>query len=213
MLTVRVVACADIESDEELFAIPRGIVLTASASTIPQDILAPLQDLGSWLPLIAAIIYEYLRGDSSPWYCYFRIVPTSFDALMFWSAAELAELQASAVIDKIGRLSAEESWKETIIPIMLQHPELFPTEGDTEATKITELIRLAHFAGSLIMAYAFDIDRDEDTKKSDAASEDEDFEEDDEDEPLKGMVPMADMLNADADRNNVSLVCSTSIPS
>jgi SET domain-containing protein 6 len=59
-------------------------------------------------------------------------------------------------------------------------------------------------AGSLIMAYAFDIDRDDAMDGSDnGTSEDDEFEEDDEDEPLKGMVPFADMLNADAVRNNV----------
>jgi N-lysine methyltransferase SETD6 len=126
---------------------------------------------------------------------------------MFWNDADLAYLQASAVVDKIGKASAEESWKDTIVPIMLENPELFPVNGETEVARTTQLIRLAHFAGSLIMAYAFDIDRDDEGKQNDGTSDDEDFEEDDEDEPLKGMVPMADMLNADADRNNVSIHC------
>jgi N-lysine methyltransferase SETD6 len=130
---------------------------------------------------------------------------------MFWDDADLAYLQASAVVDKIGKASAEESWKETIVPVMLEHPELFPVEGETEAAKTTELIRLAHFAGSLIMAYAFDIDRDDEEKQNGSTSDDE-FQEDDEDEPLKGMVPLADMLNADADRNNVRFHCTQSQP-
>lgn len=54
------------------------------------------------------------------------------------------------------------------------------------------------------MAYAFDIDVD---NNDNADEPDEDgFFTDDEDEPNKGMIPMADMLNADADRNNVRLV-------
>ena len=57
-------------------------------------------------------------------------------------------------------------------------------------------------AGSLIMAYAFDLDQNGDQEEADA---DEDgFIEDDEEDPAKGLVPFADMLNADADRNNVS---------
>ncbi len=80
---------------------------------------------------------------------------------MYWQNAELETLQASAVINKIGRDQAEESWKESIIPVMLLQSNLFPVAGQTEADKIRELIKLAHMAGSLIMAYAFDIDRDE----------------------------------------------------
>lgn len=124
---------------------------------------------------------------------------------MFWNQQELAELQASAVVDKIGRASAEESWKASIIPVMLQHPGFFPLSAvTTDEDKIAQLIHLAHMAGSLLMAYAFDIDRDDaKSESSDGASEEDDWAEDDEAEPLKGMVPLADMLNADADKNNV----------
>lgn len=133
---------------------------------------------------------------------------------MFWQPQELAELQASAVVDKIGKLSAEESWKTSIIPIMLQHPDLFPLPtATTEEDRTNQLIHLAHMAGSLIMAYAFDIDRDETNSQSgDEAPGEDNWEEDDDEEavPIKGMVPLADMLNADADRNNV---CTPSLTS
>lgn len=133
---------------------------------------------------------------------------------MFWYPEELQELQASAVVDKIGKASAEESWKSSIIPVMLQHPDLFPLSGvTTDEDKIAALIKLAHMAGSLLMAYAFDIDRDDaKSENGDEASEEHDWEEDDEAEPLKGMVPLADMLNADADRNNVCAPRSSFFP-
>ena len=118
---------------------------------------------------------------------------------MFWEDTELAELQASAVSDKIGKSKAEGQWKKTIIPFMLEQREWFPVEGADETTRASKLVHLAHLAGSLIMAYAFDIDRDQDNADEDG------FEEDDEEEPLKGMVPFADMLNADAERNNARL--------
>jgi SET domain-containing protein 6 len=121
---------------------------------------------------------------------------------MFWNKAEVEALQASAVISKIGRDQAEENWKQTIFPVMLSHPELFVVAGQNESERTTELMKLAHMAGSLIMAYAFDLDKDDEKDDQDKDSDDE-FEEDDEDEPFKGMVPLADMLNADADRNNV----------
>ncbi|KIV89256.1 hypothetical protein PV10_08835 [Exophiala mesophila] len=199
------VATQDIEEDEELFAVPRNLVLTVPTSSIPTHVFDSLGDIGSWPPLIVTIIYEYLRREASPWYPYFQVLPTAFDSLMFWNDQELAQLQASAVIEKIGRAGAEESWKETIIPVMLKHPELFPISGSSDGEKISTLISLAHMAGSLIMAYAFDIDHDDDDDKSQPANQEDEFEEDDEDEPSKGMVPFADMLNADADRNNARL--------
>ncbi|EXJ70595.1 uncharacterized protein A1O5_06665 [Cladophialophora psammophila CBS 110553] len=198
------IAVEDVEEDEELFAIPRSLVLTVTTSSIPPALFEPLSETGAWQPLIVTIIYEYLRKEKSPWHAYFQVLPTKFDSLMFWNAAELDTLQASAVVDKISRSQAEESWKETMIPVMLSHPELFPVPGQSDLDRTAELIKLAHIAGSSIMAYAFDIDKDGD--KDDASNDsDDEFEEDDEDEPLKGMVPFADMLNADADRNNARL--------
>jgi N-lysine methyltransferase SETD6 len=198
------VALQDIHPNEELFAIPRGIVLTTSTSSIPQDTLEPLKESGAWLPLIVAIIYEYLKGEGSSWCPYFRVLPTNFDSLMFWDDTELEQLQASAAVNRIGKSSAEESWNQTIIPLMLQRPDLFPLNSESPTAKTKELVQLAHFAGSLIMAYAFDIDRDNEDKVDD----DDEFEEDDEDDPLKGMVPFADMLNANGEMNNVCFAAS-----
>ncbi|EXJ85400.1 hypothetical protein A1O1_05764 [Capronia coronata CBS 617.96] len=203
------VAIQDIAEDEELFAVPRSMVLTTTTSNIPPSVLQSLEDTGAWPPLIVTIIYEFLRKDKSPWHPYFKVLPTTFDTLMFWNSAELAELQASAVVHKIGREQAEELWRQTIIPVMLAHPGLFPVPGATPSERTAELIKLAHMAGSLIMAYAFDIDRDDPKPDDGDASSEDDFEEDDEDEPFKGMVPFADMLNADADRNNARLFQET----
>ena len=120
---------------------------------------------------------------------------------MFWSSEELAELQGSAVIYKIGRKDGEEAWKLTIIPFMLRNSTLFPVADEAQ------LFELAHMAGSLIMAYAFDLGRNEDEEEE---GDEDGFVEDDEDDPAKGMIPFADMLNANADRNNVRTVFNTS---
>jgi SET domain-containing protein 6 len=157
-----------------------------------------LSQFGSWNSLVLVIIYEYLRRDASPWYHYFKVLPTTFDTLMFWNPIELAELQGSAVIGKIGKAEAEEGWQTTIIPLMKAHPALFRADEDG-ADSI--FVQLAHMAGSLIMAYAFDLGKTDDTEEE---ADDDGFVEDDEGDPAKGMVPFADMLNADADRNNVS---------
>lgn len=152
------------------------------------------------------MIYEFLQGDQSTWTPYFTVLPREFDTLMFWSDEELKELQGSAIIDRIGKQGADESILEMIAPIVRANPSLFPPvdglssyEG-SEGTKT--LLSLAHMMGSLIMAYAFDIEKPED---EDGEGDDESGYMTDEEEQLpKGMVPLADLLNADAHRNNVS---------
>lgn len=125
---------------------------------------------------------------------------------MFWTPEELSELQGSAVLDKVGKQSAEENWANTILPIMLNHVPLFPISASNAEERQRQLIELSHMAGSMIMAYAFDIDAD-DSGGNDQDGDDggSDLTEDDEDNPSKGMVPFADMLNADANRNNARL--------
>ena len=204
------VAVSDIESDEELFAIPHAVVLSMHNSDLQQHVTDSLESFGPWMSLIVVLIYEYLRKEKSPWSAYFRVLPTTFNTLMFWNSAEIAELQGSAVVTKIGKEEAEESWRNTIIPFMQEHSELFPVttsecSGCTTHTATQaedQLIKLSHMAGSLIMAYAFDLGSQHKSETED--SEQDGFVADDEEDPLKGMVPLADMLNADADRNNVS---------
>ncbi|KAJ5933505.1 hypothetical protein N7454_005834 [Penicillium verhagenii] len=205
-----VVARANIEEGEELFSIPRSLILAVQnselKSLLPQDVEA----LGPWLSLMLVMLYEYLRGGQSKWAPYFRVLPSRFDTLMFWSDEELRELQGSAILDKIGKSSANDSILQSIAPIVRSNPALFPPvnglasyEGDAG---IAALLDLAHTMGSLIMAYAFDIENGEDDDDEEGGDGDESFMSDDEDEQHpKGMVPLADLLNADADRNNARL--------
>jgi SET domain-containing protein 6 len=204
------VARTNIPEGEELFSIPRSLILAVRNSQLktllPQDVEA----LGPWLSLMLVMIYEYLQGDQSRWAPYFRVLPTRFDTLMFWSPAELAELQASAIVDKIGKQGADESILGAIAPIVRANPSLFPPvnglpsyEGDAGTATLLEL---AHVMGSLIMAYAFDIEKADDDDEPEGSNDG--YMTDDEEEQLsKGMVPLADLLNADADRNNVSFSC------
>lgn len=155
------------------------------------------------------MLYEYLKGPQSNWAPYFRVLPTRFDTLMFWSQAELQELQASAIVDKIGKQAADESILESIAPIVRANPSLFPPVNGIQSYEgeagTAVLLELAHTMGSLIMAYAFDIEKTE-NDDDEPEGEDENYMTDDEEEQLsKGMVPLADLLNADADRNNVSI--------
>jgi N-lysine methyltransferase SETD6 len=127
---------------------------------------------------------------------------------MFWNEAELAELEASSVLQKIGKAKAEEDFRQKAWNFMMADLEFFEVDGDDEDEWEEHAVRLCHYAGSLIMAYAFDIDRDdEDNEKDQTIFDRDELQSDDEDEPLKGLVPFADMLNADAYRNNVCRHC------
>ena len=202
-------AQSDLDEGEELFTIPRAHVLSVQNSNLKNLLSQNLDDLGPWLSLMVVMIYEYLQGDQSAWASYFRVLPRNFDTLMFWSASELEELQGSAIVEKIGKQGAEESILETIAPIVRANPSLFPPidgvasyEGDAGTQA---LLHLAHTMGSLIMAYAFDIEKPED-EEGERDGEDGYLTDEEEEQSSKGMVPLADLLNADADRNNVGSI-------
>ncbi|KAE8353544.1 hypothetical protein BDV28DRAFT_105411 [Aspergillus coremiiformis] len=202
-----VVAQFDIAEGEELFTIPREHVLSTQNSKLKDLISQDLEELGPWLSLMLVMIYEYLLGDQSAWASYFKVLPQKFDTLMFWSSSELQELQGSAIVDKIGKQGAEESIFEMIAPLVRQNPSLFPPidglasyDGDAGSQA---LLKLAHMMGTLIMAYAFDIEKPED--ENDEGDDESGYTTDDEEQLPKGMVPLADLLNADADRNNARL--------
>ncbi|EAW08682.1 ribosomal lysine N-methyltransferase [Aspergillus clavatus NRRL 1] len=204
-----VVAQSAIVEGEELFSIPRDLVLSTENSKLKSLLSQDLGELGPWLSLMLVMIYEYLLREQSAWAPYYRIFPENFDTLMFWSPAELQELQGSAIVDKIGRQGAEESILQMIAPVVKANPSLFPPiqglsswegEAGTQA-----LLGLAHVMGSLIMAYAFDIEKVNDEDDEDNEGEDGYMTDEEEDQSSKGMVPLADILNADADRNNARL--------
>ncbi|KAL4941438.1 hypothetical protein BDV06DRAFT_180669 [Aspergillus oleicola] len=202
-----VVAQSDIPEGEELFTIPRDLILSTHNSKLKSLLSQDLEELGPWLSLMLVMIYEYLQGDSSTWAPYFRVLPQNFDTLMFWSAAELEELQGSAVVEKIGREGAEESILTSIVPVVRAHPVLFPPVGGLGSYEGDAgdqvLLNLAHTMGSLIMAYAFDVEKPENEDERDG--EDGYLTDEEEEQSSKGMVPLADLLNADADRNNARL--------
>lgn len=196
-------AVADIEDGEDLFHLPQHIVLMVKTSHLNEILSEELKILGPWLSLVIVMIHEYSLDEQSKWKHYFEILPSKFDTLMFWSDEELSELQASAVVQKIGKRDADEDILEKILPLVRSHPELFPARNGVmsydDDTGARALLELAHWMSSLIMAYAFDIEKAEDEE-----SEGEDgYLTDDEEQLPKGMVPVADLLNADADRNNV----------
>ncbi|KAF3483677.1 SET domain-containing protein [Arthroderma uncinatum] len=201
-----VCAVQDIAEDEELFVIPEDLILSVQNSKAREVLGLNDKELGPWLSLIIAMIYEYYQGRQSRWAPYFLILPTSFDTLMFWTDEQLHELQGSAVVNKIGKAAADETILQKVVPLILANPHHFPPRSDMPPFDSPDskhaLLCLAHRMGSLIMAYAFDIEKTED---ADEGSAEDGYMTDDEDEPAKGMVPLADIFNADAQRNNARL--------
>lgn len=157
------------------------------------------------------MLYEYFNGDASNWAAYFSVLPTKFDTLMYWTEDELAELQASAVVHKIGKESANDMFLEQLIPVIKEFAPVFFADDDRAPQRAEEMrdecnLALMHRMGSLIMAYAFDVEPS--VLKKDV--DEEGYASEDEDEALpKGMIPLADMLNADAERNNARLFYET----
>ncbi|RBR25107.1 uncharacterized protein FIESC28_02015 [Fusarium coffeatum] len=197
-----IIALKDIPAETTLFTIPRkGIINTETSELtkkIPDvfDLDKPEEDdvpgLDSWSSLILIMIYEYLQGDNSQWKSYFDVLPSSFDTPMFWSENELDQLQASHMRHKIGKANAEEMFKKTLVPIIRGNPSIFNVGNKSDE----ELVEIAHRMGSTIMAYAFDLENDEEEEE-----ETEEWVEDREGKSMMGMVPMADILNADAEFN------------
>lgn len=154
----------------------------------------------SWTSLILVLIYEYLQGASSSWKPYLDVLPTvtDFSTPMFWDADELAELQASPVAGKVGKDEAEKMVRTKILPVVRANRVVFFPEGSEELGD-DELVQVAFRMGSVIMAYAFDLEKEDDEEQRDEEAEEEDeWVEDREGKTMLGMVPMADILNADA---------------
>ncbi len=135
--------------------------------------------------------------------------------LIYWSSSELVELEGSAVLNKIKKDDADESFKRLLLPVVQQQPELFGRHSQEFAqdNASTVLLDLAHRMASLIMAYGFDIEKD-----SFSSEEEDDEEEADGSSQLayelnKGMVPLADLFNAGMYEtwSNKFLICTVLI--
>ncbi|RDA91816.1 hypothetical protein CP533_2819 [Ophiocordyceps camponoti-saundersi (nom. inval.)] len=199
------VATQDIPAETVLCTIPRKAIISIETSDLGHRLRElsdsddkPTQlfnDLDSWSALILVLMYEHLRGPDSPWEAYLHLLPESFDTPMFWSEEELAELQASALPSKIGRREADEMFRSLLLPIIRARPRVFrSSEGYSDEM----LLSLAHRMGSTVMAYAFDLENDVDDE---AETAQDGWVEDRDEKMLMGMVPVADMLNADAEFN------------
>lgn len=203
---IMAVALEDIPADTVLFTVPRNGIINMETSELkeklpdvflrPDEVMEvddkPQQD--PWSSLILVMMFEYFKGDGSKWKPYMDVLPASFETPMFWSDAELNELQASATRTKVGKTDAEEMFHAKILPVLRANPETFPS---SQSYSDEDLVKLAHRMGSTIMSYAFDFQNEDEEDEED----EEEWVEDREPKSTMGMVPMADILNADAEYN------------
>ncbi|KAF2845320.1 SET domain-containing protein [Plenodomus tracheiphilus IPT5] len=204
-----IVAVKDIPEDTTLFTIPRNAIINVETSDLakllpgifdgtPNDAADDEEDpLDPWASLILVMLREYLQAENSYWKPYIDILPTTFDTPIFWTKDELKELEGTVLTsDKIGKEESDEMLRARILPIVARNPTAFYPEGVTPMSE-EDLLALAHRIGSTIMSYAFDLDDD----KEESDHEEEGWVEDHDGLTMLGMVPMADVLNANADFN------------
>lgn len=129
---------------------------------------------------LTAIVLDESRRPNSKWAPYIAILPRKLDSLIFWSDGELSELQASKVINKIGKSGAEKMFSKFIVPLGLAG---YNTEE-------------CHRMASVIMSYAFDIPESNAAEDERVGDEGDDLVSDDEDDEKTtlSMIPLADML-------------------
>ncbi|CEP20226.1 RMS1 [Cyberlindnera jadinii] len=186
------VATDYIKQGEVLFAIPRNVLLnidTGSLSSIGDNKEKLLTKYDHWEGLILTILFELSLGEQSKWAPYFKVLPTEFHNLMFWSDEELKSLEPSLVLGRVGKSKAEESYHK-LIPSALE---------DLGIGNLQVSLQLFHQVASSIMSYSFDVERP-------------DFDEDQEDDEqvkydgyFKSLVALADTLNADTNQVNANL--------
>lgn len=196
------VAADDIAEDEDLFTLPRLVLLTARNCSLVRDhpeTEDKLLDLDQWAALVVVLAYEWkVKRTESDWWPYFEVLPVNdaenytMDQLMFWSDEEVAQLEPSLVVGRIGRDSADKMYQA----ISSRASEFFLGGISKEDFNLI---------ATVIMSYSFDV-------QNKIPDDDSDDEEEEEGETirdslyLKSMVPLADTLNADTNKHNASLV-------
>lgn len=206
-----VIALDAISPDEDLFKLPRSLLLGVENCSLVRDVpdaLEKLLDLSQWEALVIVIMYEWLvKAENSPWKHYFDVLPLNdpenylFNQLMFWSEQELDLLRPSLIIDRIGKDKAADMYAK-LFPSVISE-----VTGLAQLEKVT-FDQFTHVA-TLIMSYSFDVERPKENEDEDDEDEEEDMGDDKcvrDSDYFKCMVPLADTLNADTHKHNASLM-------
>lgn len=202
-----IIASKNISKDEVLFSIPRDSIINIKTATLCKDFPkieeVLLTEVGHWEGLVLCLVYEWMVIKSeSKWWPYFQILPSSqeLNGLIYWSDKELEQLKPSLVLERIGKKTAEEMFKN--IKSLVKQYEIEPLNS-------LDYEEFQHVA-SVIMSYSFDVEIPDPEKDEDEEEEEEEEQEDSgnvkSDGYMKSMIPLADTLNSDTYKCNANLM-------
>ncbi|KAF9481573.1 SET domain-containing protein [Pholiota conissans] len=166
------VALKDIPEGHTVFSIPRTLVLSTRTSQLPNRFgEVPWRGFGlheGWSGLMLCMMWEAALGAQSKWGPYFDIMPSTFDTPMFWNDIDLAELQGTSVVEKLGREQANKDYNEKVIPAMQSRPDLFNQEDISTRYSLETF----HIMGSRILSRSFTLEKTDDAAEKDAHDDD-----------------------------------------
>ncbi|KAF8813911.1 SET domain-containing protein [Phlegmacium glaucopus] len=226
------VALKDIPEGHVIFTIPRSLILSTRTCMLPQKFGLDSWKKSSlhqgWAGLILCMMWEAAQGSQSRWSAYLDFLPKSFDTPIFWGEDDLAELKGTCVVEKIGREQAERDYREKVLPAVQSRPDLFASQNVEQYYSI----EMYHLMGSRVLSRSFTLSREEDDHENDvddssmgsamdidgplhkgaSATDDsqkgdneEEGEDEEEEETEVVMIPLADILNARYETENVKL--------
>ncbi|GHJ88587.1 hypothetical protein NliqN6_4989 [Naganishia liquefaciens] len=156
------VALRDLEEDTLLFTVPSQLLLSAEHSDLRTHLSSAdwkdLVEIGGWTALILCMMWEDAQGVRSKWYGYLRTLPERFDTPMFWSEEELKWLQGTDLLSKVGKASAEETYKTKIVPLLEKYPEVFTPDKSATHRQIKHFsVDDFHVQGSRMLSRSFSV--------------------------------------------------------
>ncbi|XP_033095988.1 N-lysine methyltransferase setd6-like [Anneissia japonica] len=164
---------------EELFRIPRSVIICPQTSAVSKTLEQNQDKLKSdsgWVPLLITLMYEYTNMDSV-WRSYLDLCIDhhTFNLPMFWSPDELKKLRGTGIPEAVTRdlKNIEKEYSAIVLPFMTEYPNLFSEKYHT--------LDIYKKMVAFVMSYSF-------TEPSNDV-------DDDSVSPPPIMVPMADMLN------------------
>ncbi|KAJ8769196.1 hypothetical protein K2173_000971 [Erythroxylum novogranatense] len=176
---ISVRALRDLKEGEVVGSIPKSACLTIKNSGACE--LIETAELGGYLGLAVAIMYEKSLGEESPWAGYLQVLPERESLPLVWTLDEVDHFLCGTELHKIvkeDKALIYEDWKESILPLLDLWP-LNPTFFGVEQ----------YFASkSLVASRAFEIDNYHGF----------------------GMVPLADLFNHKTGAEDVHLTSVSS---
>ncbi|EER33889.1 predicted protein [Candida tropicalis MYA-3404] len=212
-----IIANEDIEANEQLFTLPRSVLINVVNNSLIEkypNVQDNLKSMDQWLSLIIILSYEFKFGNK--WKNYFNIIPDEFNQLIYWKNEELKDLEPSCILERIGKENNLNMYNQIIK--IIDDLKIVELQGQLSVEEYNKI-------ATIIMSYSFDVevpkpksgsrqdkehheDKFEEKEEEDDDEDEDEDEEDEEEQYYKSMVPLADTLNADTHLNNAVLMYS-----